>query len=121
MPGSSQLFHDQFPRTPDSRIYSDILYSQLRYQALLIQKIRIVHLLQDLMINSDEILSIEVYRIDNEERRWCKQAVVTGVLFNVKCHRICVFFLFRYLCPDIRGLEYKNALSQFNEISKEEN
>ena len=52
---------------------SDVLYSQLRYQALLVQTapIRTVHLLPDLMINSDEILSIEVhiYRIDNEERR----------------------------------------------------
>ena len=66
MSRSSQLFHDQFPRSPDSRIYFDVLYSQLRYQALLVQT---AHLLQGLMINSDEIFSSEVYRIDNEERK----------------------------------------------------
>ena len=56
--------------------------------------------------------------ITKKEERLGKQAVVTGALFDVMCHG--VLFLFRYPCllkrPDIRG---KDALSQFNEISKE--
>ena len=54
--------------------------------------IQTVHLLPDLMINSDEILSVAVYRIDNEDRERCgNQAVVTGALSDAMCHRICVF------------------------------
>ena len=40
--------------------------------------------------------------------------VVTGALFNVKCHRVCVFVSLSMPIkrPDIRGLSYKDALSQ---------
>ena len=57
-------FHELLTPGFKSDFNSVILYSQLRYQALVT-----VHLLPDLMINSEEILSIEVDRIDNRERR----------------------------------------------------
>ena len=52
--------------------------------------------------------------ITKKGERCGKQAVVTGALFNVKCHRVCVFVS---LSMPIRKTRY--ALSQLNENSKE--
>ena len=78
-----------YSRHPDLRPVSILTYCTANCVIGLclfkLHHIQTVHLLPDLTINSDEILSIEVYRIDNEERREIgKQAVVTDALFNVK-------------------------------------
>ena len=59
--------------------------------------------------------------ITKKVERCRRQAVVTGVLFNVSCHRVCVFVS---LSMPIKKTRYtrliiKNAQSQFNEISEE--
>ena len=83
--------------TSKSDFDSDVLYSQLRYQALLVQTAP--------HPNCTPVIGL----MTKKGERCGKQAVVTGALFNVKCHRVCVFVslsmpINRLKRSDIRGL-----------------